>query len=107
MRYILEAKTKKGEGTIEEFYLKNKSIKLIDSYDPYEKISKDVEKMGLALRSFQKSGIDWEVFETYLKGKGFSRDMTQNFMGNVSNFFKKIGLLPEKKYNEKTGKWEY
>lgn len=107
MRYILEAKTKKGEGMIEEFYLKNKSVKFIDSYDPYEKLSKDVEKVGLALRAFQKSGIDWEVFETYLKGKGYSRQMVQGFMGEVNDFMKKIGLLPEKKWNEKTQKWEY
>lgn len=107
MRYILEAKTKKGEGEIEEFYLKNKSIKFIDSYDPYEKISKDVEKIGLALKDFQKSGIDWEVFETYLKGRGHSRQMVQGFMGEVKGFMTKIGLLPEKKWNEETQKWEY
>ena len=107
MRYILEAKTKKGEGTIEEFYLKNKSIKFIDSYDPYEKLSKEVEKVGLALRQFQKTGIDWDVFETYLKGMGHSRAEVQGFMGDVNRFLEKIGLLPKKKYNQKTGKWEY
>jgi len=107
MRYILEAKNKKGEGTIEELVKKEKSLKLIDSYDPYEKVSKEVEKVGLALRAFQKSGIDWEVFSTYLKGKGYSKQLIQGFMGDVNGFFKKIGLLPEKKYNQKTGKWEY
>lgn len=107
MRYILEAKTKKAEGTIEEFYLKNKTIKLIDNYDPYQKLSKSVEKVGLALRQFQKTGIDWEVFETYLKGKGHSRSLVDGFMGDVTEFFKKIGLLPEKKWNKKTGEWEY
>ena len=107
MRYILEAKTKKGEGTVEEFYLKNKSIKLVDSYDPYEKVSKKVEKVGLALKAFQKSGIDWDVFATYLKGKGHSRNLVDGFMGDVNDFLKKIGLLPEKKYNQKTGKWEF
>lgn len=107
MRYILEAKNKKDEGIVEEFYLKNKSIKLVDSYDPYEKLSKDVEKVGLALRNFQKSGIDWEVFETYLKGRGHSRQEVNGFMGDVNAFFKRIGLLPEKKWNEKTQKYEY
>jgi len=107
MRYILEAKTKKDEGTLEEFYLKNKSIKLVDSYDPYEKVSKEVEKVGLALRAFQKSGIDWSVFETYLKGCGHSRNLIDGFMTDVNGFMKKIGLLAEKKYNKKTGEWEY
>jgi hypothetical protein len=106
MRYILEAKTKKVEGIIEEFCLKNKTIKLIDSYDPYEKLSKEVEKVGLALRSFVKSGIDKTVLTTYLKGRGHSIRQVEAFMGDFKDFFKKIGLLPEKKWNEKTGKYE-
>jgi hypothetical protein len=61
----------------------------------------------LALRTFQKSGIDWEVFTTYLKGCGHSRTEIEGFMGDVKVFFTKIGLLPVKKYNQKTGKWEY
>jgi hypothetical protein len=107
MRYILEAKNKKDEGTVEEFYLKNKTIKLVDSYDPYEKVSKEVEKVGLALRAFQKSGIDWSVFTTYLRGCSHSKSEIESFMGDVNSFMKKIGLLAEKKYNQKTGKWEY
>ncbi len=107
MRYILEAKNKKDEGTIEELCLKIKTIKLIDSYDQIEKLSKEVEKVGLALRQFQKTGIDWEVFTTYLKGRGHSKTEIDNFMGDVNDFFRKIGLLPEKKYNQKTGKYEY
>lgn len=107
MRYILEAKSKKGEGEIEEFYLKHKAVKLIDGYDPYEKLSKDVEKVGLALRDFQKSGIDWDVFETYLRGRGHSWKEIRGFMGSVKDFMQKVGLLPEKKWNQKTGKYEY
>lgn len=106
MRYILETKTKKEEGIIEELTNKEK-IKLIDNYDPYEKLSKDVEKVGLALRQFQKSGIDWSVFKTYLRGCGYSVSLIDGFMGNVNQFFTKIGLLPEKKQNKKTGKYEY
>jgi len=107
MRYILEAKNKKDEEIVEEFYAKNKSVQLVDSYDPYEKVSKEVEKVGLALRAFQKSGIDWEVFETYLKGCGHSRTEISGFMEDVKSFMTKIGLFPVKKYNQKTGKWEY
>lgn len=104
MRYILEAKTKKGEGTIEELVKKEKSLKLVDQYDPYEKVAKEVERVGLALRQFQKSGIDWDIFTTYLRGCGHSRVEIDGFMGDVKVFFTKIGLLPEKKYNQKTGK---
>jgi hypothetical protein len=97
MRYIIEVKTKRGEGIIEELVDKNKVVRLIDSYDPFEKISKDVEKMGLALRQFKKSGIDWEVFTTYLRGRGLPKTTIDSVMGSVKDFFTNIGMLPEKK----------
>ena len=106
MRYTIEAKSKKLEGIIEEFIKKEKLI-LVEKYDPFEKLSKDVEKMGLALRKFQKSGIDWDVFNTYLRGKGTSQGTIDAVMVDVKSFFLKVGLLPEKKWNDKTSKYEY
>ena len=45
MRYLIEPKNKKGEGIIEELLEKDKSLKLIDKYDAFEKVSADVEKI--------------------------------------------------------------
>ena len=106
MRYTIYAKTKKSEGIVEEF-IKKEKIELVEKYDPFEKISKDVEKMGLALRKFHKSGIDWDVFETYLRGKGISQRVIDAVLGDVKQFFIKVGMLPEKKWNPKTSQYEY
>lgn len=106
MRYTIETKSKKLEGIVEEFIEKEKLV-LVEKYDPFEKIGKDVEKMGLALRKFQKSGIDWDVFNTYLRGKGTSQGVIDAVMGDVKSFFLKVGLLPKKKWNEKTSQYEY
>lgn len=106
MRYTIEAKSKKSEGIVEEFINKEKLV-LVEKYDPFEKIGKDVEKMGLALRKFQKSGIDWDVFNTYLRGKGTPQGTIDAVMGDVKSFFLKVGLLPEKKWNQKTSSYEY
>ena len=96
MRYLIEAKTKKGEGVIEETLDKEKkSLKLIDKYDPFEKVSEDVAKIGLALRRFQKSGIDWSVFKYYLRGRGVPTTTIDGVMDKVEDFFKRIGILEE------------
>lgn len=94
MRYLIEAKTKKGEGLIEETLDKEKkSLKLIDKYDPFEKLGSNVEKMGEAMRKFQKSGISWEVFTYYLRGRGISQTEIRGVMGKVKDFFRAVGLL--------------
>ena len=95
MRYLIEPKNKKGEGIIEEILAKEKSLKLIDKYDPFEKVSADIEKIGLALRRFKKSGIDWSVFKYYLRGRGVPQSTIDGVMGKVEDFFKKIGILSE------------
>jgi hypothetical protein len=93
MRYLIEPKNKKGEGIIEEILDKEKSLKLIDKYDAFEKVSAEVEKIGLALRRFKKSGIDWSVFEYYLRGRGVPQATIDGVVGKVEDFFKKIGIL--------------
>ncbi len=100
MRYIIEAITKGAEGIVEEMVEKNKKLKMIDKYDPFEKISRDVETMGLALRQFEKVGIDWQVFNYYLRGKGIPQTTIDAVMGNVRDFFKRVGLLPQDKPRE-------
>ena len=105
MRYTIDAKSKKIEGIIEDF-IKKEKLELVEKYDPLGKISKDVETMGLALRKFQRSGIDWDVFNTYLRGKGAPQETIDAVIGDVKDFFLKIGLLPEKVWNTKTSQKE-
>lgn len=93
MRYLIETKTKKGEGMIEEFINKETTLKLVDKYDPFEKLGKDVEKMGEAMRKFQNSGISWSVFNYYLRGKGIPQNTIDSVMGETKEFFVKVGLL--------------
>lgn len=93
MRYLIEAKTKKGEGTIEELVKKERSLKTIDSYDPFVKVSREVERIGAALRRFKKAGIDWDVFRYYLRGRGIPGSTIDNVMEKVEEFFVKVGIL--------------
>ena len=94
MRYIIEAKTKKNEGLIEEFIDKNeKGIKLVDRYDPFERVSSDVAKIGEAMRRFKESGIDSDVFNYYLRGKGISQQTIDAVMGETKRFFKAMGFI--------------
>lgn len=106
MRYTIEAKTKKQEGTIEEFVKKN-NIKIVDAYDPIEKVSRDVDKLGIAMRRFQKSDIDWSIFNDYLRGNGHSQKLIDSVLGDVKQFFVRMKMLPEKKWNQATRRYEY
>lgn len=89
MRYIIEPKTKKAEQEL----LENERLKIITRYDPVEKLSVDVEKLGAALKEFKASGVNWRVFNYYLRGRGLSQSMIDAVMGEVKDFFKNMGIL--------------
>ncbi len=93
MRYTIEAKTKKQEGIVEEFIKKEKALKQVDKYDPFEKLGGEVEVMGNALRKFQKSGVSWDVFNYYLRGRGVPQQTIDAVLGEVKSFFVKVGLM--------------
>lgn len=95
MRYIIETKNKKAEEKLTVFMQEvgASQIDFIDSYEPVERITKEVEKVGNALREYKKSGVSMEVMRTYLKGKGHSMSTINDLMGDVNDFLKKIGLL--------------
>ena len=93
MRYTIEAKSKKNEGVVEELLKKDPSLKLVDKYDPFEKIGDEVLKMGEAMRKFKLSGISWSVFNYYLRGKGIPQSTIDAVMGETKEFFIKVGLM--------------
>lgn len=93
MRYTIEAKGKRQEGIVEELLKKEKTLKMVDKYDPFEKLSGEVEKMGTALKKFKTGGIDWSVFNYYLRGKGLSQNTIDAVLDTTEEFFVKVGLL--------------
>jgi len=96
MRYILETKTQKGEELLAGLLDNNsKNFTLIDSYEPKERILAQVEKLGLALREYKKGGISWDVMKYYLRGKGLPQQTIDAVLGDVTEFFIKVGILEQ------------
>ena len=95
MRYLIDIKTKKGDEDLTKFMqeLGAKNADYIDSYEPKEKLTREVEKLGQALREFKKTGISWNVFETYLRGRGHSQKLVDAVLLDVTGFFRKMGML--------------
>lgn len=97
MRYTIEAKSKKLEGIVEDLMRKESALKLVDKYDPFEKLGGNVQAMGDAMRKFKSSGISWDVLNYYLRGKGISQKVIEAVLGDVQSFFKKVGLMDKSK----------
>lgn len=93
MRYILEPTSREGKKLVEDFSADERNFKLIDQYEPTERLTRTVEQIGLALREYQRQGISWEIFVMYLRGKGHSRRTIDAVMGDVREFFRKMGML--------------
>jgi len=89
MRYLIEPKNRKAE----EELVKNEHLKVITSYDPIQKLTADVEKIGVALREFKKTGVSWDIFNYYLRGRGIPQQTIDSVMGEVKEFFRKIGIF--------------
>lgn len=60
--------------------------------DELEKISVSVEKLGEALKAYKESGINWRVFNKYLRGVGCSQSEIDNVMAGAEQFFKDLGM---------------
>jgi len=92
MRYIIEPTDAKSQERLLKFIQEDKAFNLVSSYDPIENLSTRVEKLGIALREFKASGVNWTVFKFYLRGRGLSNQIVDNVMGKVEDFFKEVGL---------------
>lgn len=91
MRYIVEAKST-GEDVLKDFVAGRSDLEIVNSYDPIENLTEKVEKLGLGLREFKQSGVNWRVFNYYLRGRGISQSMIDTVMRGVDDFFKEVGL---------------
>lgn len=93
MRYIIETKKDNLPQVLSDQGLSG--IKIVDKYEPLEKIAASVERVGLALREFKNGGVSESVFFYYLKGKGHTEKEINAIMGDVKGFFTQIGILTE------------
>lgn len=81
-----------GEDALKAFVV-GRSDMTIGSYrDELDKISARVEKLGEALNAFKESGINWRVFNLYLRGIGISQKEINTVMDGVESFFKALGI---------------
>lgn len=96
MRYILEVEDRKTEKYLQDFIADNK-VEVVDKYAPLERLSAEVEKLGVALREAKKNPGSWEILNYYLRGRGVSQSAIDGVMGPVVDFFKNVGIEIKKK----------
>jgi hypothetical protein len=96
MRYIIDVKDKKTEKYLQDFILDN-NVEKVDVYEPIERLSVEVEKLGRALREAKAAPGSWEVLNYYLRGRGVSQSTIDATMGPLTDFFKNIGIEIKKK----------
>jgi hypothetical protein len=75
-----------------EFLGKKDNMSVFHPKDQLEKLSDQVEKMGIVLNEYKSSGINWRVFNTYLRGRGISQAAIDDVMDGTKRFFKDIGV---------------
>lgn len=81
-----------GEEVLRDF-VAGRSDMTVGSYkDELDKISARVANLGEALNAFKESGINWNVFNTYLRGKGISQKEINTVMNGVESFFDALGI---------------
>ncbi len=92
MRFIIQSKNPESDANLRSFVDGVEDLEILSAYDPIENLSAKVEKLGMALKEYKESGINWKVFKYYLRGRGLSETMIDNVMGKVEDFFKEVGL---------------
>lgn len=81
-----------GEDALKTF-VDGRSDMTIGSYkDELDKIAANVEKLGEALRAFKESGVNWRIFNRYLRGSGISQKEIDRVMDGVESFFDDLNI---------------
>lgn len=95
MRYIIEVKNKTAVQSLGEFLQKQgaKNVDIITSYEPVERLTKEVEQVGAALREYKQSGVSWSVMEKYLRGNGHSQKVIDSLLKDIKTFYRQMGIL--------------
>lgn len=90
MRYLVDVGNTKKEDF--DNLIETEGFTVVSKYEPVAKLQKEVEQLGILLKEFKQSGISWDVFVFYMKGKGYSLGIIEKMMGDVGEFFKKLGI---------------
>lgn len=92
MRYLIETLAEEADKKISE--LREASmLEIIQSYDKFERISKDLQSIKTAIELFRKSGYSMEILRGYARSKGVSNREFHAVMGAVDDFFRRVGLV--------------
>ena len=95
MRFLIEPKSQEAETKLRDILLadtEHKEYELISEYEPIEKLSGQVERVGNALKEFKESGINWYIFSTYMRGRGISGTLLKRVMKPMKEFFEEVGM---------------
>lgn len=91
MRYLIEVSNTKTEKYLNDF-LHDNEIEVVDRYEPLERLSAEVGKLGNALREAKRSPGSWSVLNYYLRGRGVSQSTIDAVLAPVKDFFKNVGI---------------
>lgn len=87
MRYIIETET---PSLIEDFVEGRTDVKIIDSYEPIERLTARVEKISRAFHDFKESRGSWEILVRYLRGRGIPWVEIDRVLKGVEAFLKEV-----------------
>lgn len=91
MRFLIEVEDEKSFEDIVE-RLKDGEIEIIERYDKFEKITRQLQVMKTALDQFMKEGYSMRILKGYLRSKGIAGYTVDKVMAEVDDFFSLMGL---------------
>lgn len=94
MRYIVET-TPDSDQILNNFLSECDNLEIITKYEPLEKLSGTVEKIGRLLKEYKQSGMNWKVLNYYLRGRGISQREIDYVLAGVEEFFDQFNLKDE------------
>ena len=79
--------------TIEKFVSEHDERMMIyRPEDELEQISNRVQKLADALKAYKESGINWRVFNRYLRGHGIAQRDIDSVLNGVESFLQDMGI---------------
>lgn len=93
MRHVVHITDKRTEQALAKFMAEyEKTAKIVDSFDPIERLAVEVEKIGTSLRELKQNGVTWDLFYTYLRGRQIPAAHIDAVMEGVKAFFQTVGI---------------
>ena len=77
---------------LKTFVSEHDEMMIYNPADELENISNRVQKLADALKAYKESGINWTVFNRYLRGHGIAQRDIDSVLGGVESFLKDMGI---------------